>query len=60
MGLCLIATILDYHFIWRNVQDVSAPLDDIITDDEVLKSLDIEVGEQVGDEEVDASLTIEQ
>lgn len=60
IGLCLIATVLDYHFIWRNIQDVSAPLDDIATEDEGLKSLDIEIGGKDINEEIDASCTKEQ
>ena len=30
IGLCVIATVLVHHFYWKNTQDISAPIDELI------------------------------
>ena len=42
IGLCVIATFLVHHFYWKNTQDISAPIDDLVKPmpDDVVKPVD--------------------
>lgn len=42
IGLCVIATLLVHHFYWKNTQDISAPIDDLVkpVSDDVAKPVD--------------------
>jgi hypothetical protein len=40
IGLCVIATVLVHHYYWKNTQDISAPIEDLVKDAPLAKDVE--------------------
>mgnify|MGYP000096334763 CR=1 FL=1 len=55
IGLSVIATVLVHHFFWKNEQDISAPIDELIKTEEGDAKVLEESDDAKGDEETGAA-----